>query len=386
MKRRKLIRVYKNLKAGGGVQSRLVEILPRLAEHFDVRLLCYRNRGERAEEVESLGVSVDVIKTGSKWAPWNTRKYIEYFRRHRPDIVHTHEYTANTLAIFAAHRAGVPVKIRHIHTMVPWGWGGNFRTETRKKMDVWSAFHSQTTLAVSDAVRRYYLEQTVLPSSSCRVLYNGIDLNHFKNCREERLQIRSEFGIPKDAPVVGTVGRLSRGKGHKEFIHAAKILSERIPHAVFFIVGEGGLRQELETLIGSLGIGNRVVFAGYRSDIPACLGAMDLFWFTSRPETGNRIQEGFGTAVVEAQAAGLPVVAFELPATDETMVNSVTGTMVPVGDIDGLADASMAYLSDPDFAEKASMAACNYIKKFSLDLCVDKTLKLYDELLLSAAS
>jgi len=374
MKKPKLIRVYKNLKAGGGVQSRLVEILPRLAEHFDVRMLCYRNKGERADEVESFGIPIDVIKIGSKWAPWNTRKYVEYFRTHAPDIVHAHQYTANTLGIFTARKAGVPVRIRHIHTMTPWGEASGIRARTRIKTDVWAALQASTTIAVSEAARSFWLERTAMSPLSCRVIYNGVDMEKYRNCEEAGQSVRREFNIPLDAPVVGCVGRLGKGKGHEFFLRAAEILSKKIPEVVFLMVGEGGQKQELKAMARSFEIGERTVFAGYRSDVPACLGAMDLFWFTS-------MQEGFGTALIEAQAAGLPVVSFDLPTAAEAMVDGLTGTIIPSGDEDALAVASLSYLSDRERAKAAGSEARKFAEKFSLDACVDQTLKLYDELL-----
>lgn len=381
MRRLRLIRVYKNTNAGGGVQSRLLEVLPRLAEHFDVRLLCYRSRGDRAEELEASGVAVDVVPTGTKWAPWNLARFVRYFRAHTPDLVHTHEYTANTLGVLAASRAGVEVLVRHIHTLVPWGWGGRLRVGLRRFEDVHAARRAQVTLAVSEAVREFYLAGTGLPPDACRVLYNGTDLSRFEGCREDGQAVRRHFGFPAGAPVVGTVGRLARGKGHREFLLAARKIAGRLPTARFLLVGDGGSRSELESLAAELGLGGRVVFAGYRTDVPACLGAMDLFLFPSRPEEGNRIQEGFGTAVVEAQAAGLPVVAFELPATRETLDDEKSGVIVAQGDVDGLATQALRYLEDRTLAGAASRAALRKAAEFSLDRCAESTLRLYEELL-----
>ena len=381
MKRPRVVRVYKGVKAGGGVHSRLLELLPRLAEHLDIRVLCYRVRGERAGELEAIGVAVDLIPMGSKWAPWNVRRYEKYFRFHRPDVVHTHEYTANTLAIAAAARAGVPVRVRHLHAMAPWGWGGRLRTALRVLADRRAARAAHVTLAVSEAVRQCYLDRTGLPHDSCRVLYNGIGLGPFRGCRAERGAARERWGIPADAPVVGVVGRLSRGKGHEEFLSAARILAGRVPRARFLIVGDGGSRPALEALCRSLGLSERVVFTGYRSDVPALLGAMDVFLFPSAPDKAGRIQDGLPGAVIEAQAAGLPVVAFRLPMMKEVLEEGASGVLVPIGDAEGAAEACARYLLDPPLAEGAVRAAVRAASRFSLDVCVERTLGLYEELL-----
>lgn len=384
MKRLKIIRVYKNLKRGGGIQMRLLELLPRLAEYADVRVLCYRGRGDGASELESAGVPVDLIPLGIKWSPWNLRRYTSHFQRTAPDLVHTHEYTANTFAVWAAHRAGVPVLIRHIHTLVPWGWGGALRTRFRILSDRRAARKAQLTLAVSEAARKHYLSGVGLPSESCRVLYNGTDLRRFERSEEGGRAFRAEWGIPEETPVVGLVGRISRGKGHREFLEAARSIARTIPEARFLVVGEGGARPEMEAYAAELGLGRSVIFTGYRNDVPEALGAMNVFLFTSKPEGDDRIQEGFGVAAVEAQAAGVPVVALRLPMTEEVLQDGVTGMIVEPSAPGGLADACLTFLLDRERRESASAAAREWAKRFSLDQCVEETLRIYEELVARA--
>lgn len=382
----RVIRMYKNLRSGGGVQSRLMELLPRLAQHVEVRVLCYRSHGDRAEELRASGVEVDLLPLGVKWSPANVSRYISYFREHRPDVVHTHEYTANTLGIEAAARAGVPVRVRHLHTMVPWGWGGRLRTALRVAADRRAARRAQVTLGVSQAVRRLYLERSGAPPESCRVLYNGIDLSRFEGSGQERETVLAELGLPPGAPVVGVVGRLAPGKGHREFLAAAAAISRRLPQARFLVVGEGGLRTELESLGAELGLAEALRFTGYRSDVPRMLGAMDLFLFPSGPDSEGRVQDGLPGAVIEAQAAGLPVVAFALPMMDELVEEGVTGALVRVGDVDALAAAAIRCLLDPAERQRAAARAREAAQRFSLEACVRNTLSLYDSLLAHEAT
>ncbi len=380
MRRLRVVRVYKNLDAGGGVQTRLLELLPRLIELVDVRVLCYRARGSRADELEALGIPVDVIPMGSKWAPWNVRRYVKYFRQHRPDVVHTHEYTANTLAVYAAWKAGVPVRIRHLHSMAPWGWGGALRTRARIRSDRRAARRAHVTLAVSEAVREVFLKATGLPPSSCRVLYNGVDLSRYVDAREKGGAFRAELGIRRDAPVVGIVGRLSRGKGHETFLRVAHRVARETPGATFLVVGEGGRRAALEALASELGLGDSVVFAGYRHDVAAALGAMDVFLFTSSAEGGGRIQDGLPGAVIEAMAAGVPVVAFELPMMKEVLGTPPCGALVPEGDWEKMVDATVTMLRDRAARCRAGEAARSRAERFALQRTVRETVQLYREL------
>jgi glycosyltransferase involved in cell wall biosynthesis len=380
VKRLKVVRVYKAVKGSGGVHARLAELLPRLAEHIDVRVLCYRERGDRAQELEAAGVPVDVVPTGIKWAPWNVERFAAYFRRERPDVVHTHEYTANTLAIAAADRASVPIRIRHLHSMAPWGWGSRLRTRLRVATDARAARRSRLTLAVSQAVRRVYLEKTRLPPDSCRVLYNGFDLRRFEGCAEARAAFRQELQIPAGVPVVGIVGRLARGKGFVKFLEASHHVAAMEPRAWFLVVGDGGLRPQLEQDAAARGLADRTRFAGFRRDVPAALGAMDVFLFTGESDGNDRIQDGLPGVVIEAQAAGLPVVSFRLPMMEEVLREGA-GTLVDPGDAEAMARATLAYLRNPIAKAETGAAARRDAARFTVERCTGETLELYERLL-----
>lgn len=375
MRRLRVVRVYKGLKSGGGVHNRLLELLPRLAEHVDVRLLCYRSRGDRAEELESLGIPVDVIPLKHKWSPATVARFAGYLERVGAEVVHAHEYTANTLAIAAAVRARVPVRIRHIHSLTPYGRVGRLRGFLRRRLDRWAARRAHLTWAVSEAARARYLALSGLPPETCAVLYNGIDLRLFEGCRERRNSVRRGWGIPEDDLVVGTVGRLSEGKGHEEFVEVAAAIHSRHPRVCFVLVGDGGNRPRLERLVEDAGLGGRFVFAGHTNDVPGALGAMDVFLFPSR-------SEGLPGAVVEAAAARLPVVGYRLPFMTEVVDDGVSGILVPPGERGGddLVDSVQLLLSDPQRREQFGRAAAADAKRFSLDTCVEKTLRTYEDL------
>lgn len=384
MKRLKVVRVYKSLNSSGGVHTRLMELLPRLREHVDVRMLCYRGRGDRAGELEGWGIPVDVIPMGVKWTPWNLRRYADYFARQKPHVVHAHEYTANTIGIVGAAQAGVPVRVRHVHSLAPWGWEGALRTRLRIGRDRRAARQAQLTLAVSEAVRSRYLAATGLEPDSCRVLYNGVDLRRFERCREERFRIRQEWHVHPESPLVGTVGRLSRGKGHREFLLAARSIGDAVPKVRFVLVGSGGLLGELKRLAADLGLSQKVVFAGEHNDIPAVLGAMDLFLFTAVPDEQGRIQDGLPGGVIEAMAAGVPVVGFRLPMMEELIEDGNTGALVSTGDVQGLARVSQRLLGDELARSEISTRASRFAERFSIDACVSETMSTYESLLAAA--
>ena len=382
MRRIRVVRVVHHLVRGGGVQTRLTELLPRLADEVDVRVLCYKKRGELADVLERSGIPVDWIPRGAKWSPVNLCTYARYFRRHRPDVVHTHSYTANTMAIVAARLAGVPVRIRHIHTLIPWGREGRLRTALRVRVDRWAARIADVTLAVSGAARERFLAGVGLPPGSCRVLYNGIDLARFRGARAEGASIRQELGIPPEAPVAGVVGRLARGKGHLDFLRAARAVARSEPRARFLVVGEGPMRAELEETARELGLGERVLFTGYRGDIPALLGSMDVFVFPGRPDEEGRIPDGLPGVVIEAQAAGLPVVSSDLPMIPEMLPpGDGVGRIVPAGNAGALAEGIVGFFRARAGESGVRARTVRNAERFSVERCARQTLELYGELL-----
>ena len=187
-----------------------------------------------------------------------------------------------------------------------------------------------------------------------RVIALGIDLDRFA---EAPAALRS------DAPLVGNVARLAPQKDHPTLIEAARL----VPEAEFVIVGEGELREELERRAEGL----RVRFLGSRHDVPELLASFDVFAFPS-------LFEGRCLAVVEAQAAGVPVVATAVGGIRETVVDGETGLLVPTGDPAALAVAIRRLLEDRASAQAMAAEARRRVReRFSVDRMVEETLRLY---------
>ena len=182
----------------------------------------------------------------------------------------------------------------------------------------------------------------------------GIDLDRFDSAARTLLS---------DAPLVGNVARLAPQKDHRTLIAAARL----VPEADFVVAGDGELRAELEQLAE----GTRVRFLGERDDVPELLASFDLFAFPSR-------FEGLCLAVIEAQAAGVPVVATPVGGIRESVVDGETGLLVPIGDAPALAAAIRRLLEDRDAARAMAAAARRRVRdRFSIDRMVEDTLRLY---------
>ena len=181
-----------------------------------------------------------------------------------------------------------------------------------------------------------------------RVIHTGIDLSQFET-GASREDTRAQFGFKPDEVVIGTVSRLFKEKGHRHLIDALARLRAECPEARLMIVGTGDERPALEAQVRRLGLDGRVTFTGYHADLPGALRAMDIF---AQPSVD---QEGFPTAVLEAQAAGLPVVASDIGGTHETLDVGRTGLLTPPGDDKALAGALRDLIRDSQ--RRAAMAA-----------------------------
>ena len=218
------------------------------------------------------------------------------------------------------------------------------------------------------------LVQDGIASERIEVIHSGTDLSRFENiARKEGL--RAELGIPEGARVIGNVGFLVGHKAHEYLLEAAAIVLKEIPEAFVVIVGEGERRGFLEAKAAELGIASLVSMPGFRSDIPECLREFDVFCLSSWGE-------GIGGVVLEAMAAGVPVVTAAAGGLDEVVQDGVNGILTPVRRSDALAEGILSILRDEDLARRLTEAGRRTVAdSFSVDRMVEETLALYEDIL-----
>jgi len=253
-----------------------------------------------------------------------------------PDIIHTHK----NRALFFVYLATIGMK------RPPWAANrGTVYPLSRNPIAYYIHHrHVDCIMAVSHAVRNCLLDDGI-PEERVEVVYGSFDPRRF-HPQVNRATMRRKWLIPVDTPVVGLVGSLKTPKkGHRVFLKAGKLLMQKRPHFKIVLVGEGN-PSSLQALAVSLGIADRVVFAGFIEDIPAALAAMDVVVCASLRG------EGLTGVVREAMAMARPVVSTDVAGNRELVVSEETGLLVPPGEPAALAQAVEKILDNPELAAK----------------------------------
>ena len=291
-------------------------------------------------------------------------KLARFLRERRIEIIHAHMARDYPLAALAASRADGTQLVLTRHVL--------FQLHKSHRLTLRNVAR---VIAVSRAVFDSLRAQRVFDRSKITVVYNGIDVDRFAGSRK--------VTTTKDQDArfrVGMIGHIAPIKGHKEFLRAAAIVCQRRDDVDFVIVGEdksyrGENRRRIEKLIAELKIGPRVKLLGWTNEVEKVLGTFDLFVSPARAEP-------FGLSIVEAMAAGVPVLATMSEGACEIIEPDQTGRLVPLRDVDALAGAIDELLSDPQECERLSAnaqhAAC---ERFSLARMVDETEDVYRQVL-----
>lgn len=294
-----------------------------------------------------------------------------FVHEQRIEIVHAHVARDYPLAALAAGRSGARLVLTR-HVLFPLS-----------KIHRLTLRRTARVIAVSEAVANSLRAQAIFPADKIITIHNGIDVEHFD-------QARRGTGVPpvnhtKDEPAhrrmrVGMVGHLAPIKGQEEFIRAAAIVCRMRNDVEFIIAGEdksrdGENRANLEKLISDLDLKDRVLLTGWTDDVAGLLATLDLFVSPARSEP-------FGLSIVEAMAAGVPVIATMSEGAREIIQPDESGRLVPIGDVEVLAKAIAALLDDPSERERLSRNAQAVVNsKFTIERMVDRTEELYREVI-----
>ena len=292
-------------------------------------------------------------------------------RAARPAIVHTHTSKAGVLGRIAAWFARVPVIVHTPHGHVFYGHFGPGKSRIFLQIERILSRVTTALVALTSAERDDHLERAVGRADRFAVIPSGIDVERFRRARVGGRQVPTEFDCPADATIVGSIGWLTDIKGHRVLIEALGHLKDAFPRLHVVVVGSGGQQSALLAQADSLGLRDRVHLVGHRDDIERCLAGMDCFVFPS-------LNEGMGRALIEAMAAGLPVVASRVGGIPAIVRHEENGLLVAAGDSRALSEAVRRILSDSQLAGSLGRNASHSIgNEFGVKAMVDAVESVY---------
>lgn len=370
-----------------GTERQLLELLRHIdRRRFEVKILAFERAGRLRTELKHLGIpclSLDLPELRGKFHPQSYvqlyrmfRNMIRFLKQERPHLVQTYLFWANVYGSLAAKLAGVPVIVT----------GRRALMETRYK--VWyrhwlqncSNLCATAIVANSQVVKAECLQRDWgVTADKIRVIYNGIDLKHFQT-PGDGTQLRIEFRIPPKSLVIGMLATFHPRKRHEDLLRALPLIHQRYPQTVLVCVGrDNGARAELEALTDALGIQAAVRFAGERQDIPEILALCDIVAFPSEIE-------GMSNVLLEALAAGKPVVAARVAGNPEIIQYEQTGLLVPPRQPQSLAEAILRLLDSAVLRQQFGDAGRQWVEKhFRVEQMVSETEELYRTLVAASS-
>lgn len=285
------------------------------------------------------------------------RELHQVLREFSPDVVHTHSAKAGLLGRqvawqqFRASTDHRPIVVHTVHG-APFH---EYQSVAAKRFFIacegWAARRCHHLISVADAMTDRMVAAHVAPRDKFTTISSGMNVEPFLAANEHRERIRQRFGLADEHVVIGKVARLFHLKGHADLIRAARAVADDCPQVRFLLVGDGVLREKLQTQIAELNLNEHFIFTGLvpPSEVPAMIGAMDLLVHTS-------YREGLARALPQALIAGKPVISYDIDGAREVVIDKETGYLVPPGDQRQLAARMIQLIRQPEVRKQQGRA------------------------------
>ncbi len=337
------------------------------ASRFSVSLVGLKKREPASRLLEEQGIPVSHLNRGA-FDPRILPELVALVRARETRVLHVHGYASADFGRLAARATGAAL-VLHEHFADPKM--PSYQGLADRLLAGWT----DRAIAVSGSTRDFLVRERHVPAARVRVIWNGAPLADFAPVSsDEAARTRAALGLPPKVLVIGTIGRLNEQKGHRYLIEAAPEVLRHHQDARFLIVGDGDLAEPLREQARGLGLGDRVVFAGHRSDVREMRGAIDVVCLPS-------LYEGTPLALFEAMAAGRAIVASAVDGCAEILVDGATGLLVPPRDPGALGRALHRVLADPPLLARLGEAARLSSREYDIDRTVRNIEDLYTEVL-----
>ncbi len=345
----------------GGIESFLLNVFGALDKpDLQLEVCCTGGRvGLLAPEVRRLGIEVWCCPFRRNALSFRRRFRRELQRRQPFDVVHGHVGHYCGPSLMAAQQAGVHVRLAHYHNLHP----GHKNDWMRRMYDRWMKHMVRRSatgiLACSWAALRAHYRDQWKSDERMEVIRLGVPVTALQNA-DAREEVRNEFRIAPGARLIGHIGSFRAQKNHSTLVEVARRVVDRRPNVRFLLVGDGPLRSQVFDQVRRCGLCSYVTFAAQRRDVPRLLSAMDLLVLPS-------LSEGFSLVLIEAQCAGVPVVASAAPWAWEAVAPAFHTYLRDPFDVTGMAEAILALLEDAERDPSLSEQARVFGSQFTIE-------------------
>ncbi|MFQ5456668.1 MAG: glycosyltransferase family 4 protein [Nitrospirota bacterium] len=351
-----------------GVGRWFLNILPRFDnDRYNVIPYILKGKNDITDTLfKKRGIRIRYFNR-NKANPLTLMDFIKIIKEENIHIMHLQGFGATIFGSLAGIIMNTPVIIQ-VHSYYP-----KLPVSVKLADNIFRRYYNRV-IAVSNSVKNFCIKERKIKEDKIDVLVYGIDINEFLLSDAARVNnIRGIFKIPEGYKIVGTITRLYRQKGNEFLIKAASIVIKKYPEIVFLIVGDGPLRNSLETLSKRLGIKKNIIFAGFCKNISEMISTMDIVVFPS-------LWEGTPLSLLETMAIGKPIVSTNVDGLGEVLKDG-SGLLIPPKDIRLLSEKIIYLIEHPEEAEKLGKKAKNISYQYSIDAHVKRLCSIYNEVI-----
>ncbi len=362
----RLAQVIYALEMGGSemLAWRIAKAL-NMGSRYGCSIYALQGSGSLAEILAGDGIPAQAFWKTGRFDVRLIFRLAKQFRKDRVQMLHTHHLGQLLYGGIAGRLAGARV----IHTEHEYYTLSRLRLQRLLRA---LCLFTDAVTTVSEPVTEFLHNQVGIPARKIKMIPNGVDVTRFSTAKPID---RVALGCRDRDTVIGCVARLEPEKGHAILLKAFRKLSGRHPYAKLLLIGDGAERGRLEQLSSELGLKDSVLFTGVRRDVPELLSACDIVVLAST-------QEGLPIAILEAMAAGKPVVATQVGSVPEIVINGETGLLVQPGEVDSLTEALKALIAGKVERQRLGTNGFDLVStRYSFDQTIARYMALYDSAL-----